>query len=67
LGVPLWIAPLVAAAVDLSLLGLLLGTRHLALQARPRRRGRRIAEARTSTQDLFELATSPGCMANEAK
>jgi len=32
LGVPLWVAPLVAPAVDLSILGLLLGTRHLALK-----------------------------------
>jgi hypothetical protein len=31
LGVPPWVAPLVAPAVDLSILGLLLGTRHLAL------------------------------------
>ncbi|RSM80978.1 hypothetical protein DMH04_28875 [Kibdelosporangium aridum] len=31
LGVPFWVAPLVAPAVDLSILGLLLGTRHLAL------------------------------------
>jgi hypothetical protein len=31
LGVPLWVAPLVPPAVDLSILGLLLGTRHLAL------------------------------------
>jgi len=30
-GVPVWAAPLVAPAVDLSILGLLLGTRHLAL------------------------------------
>jgi hypothetical protein len=30
-GVPVWVAPLVAPAVDLSILGLLLGTRHLAL------------------------------------
>ncbi len=28
---PVWVAPLVAPAVDLSILGLLLGTRHLAL------------------------------------
>ncbi|WP_216217772.1 hypothetical protein [Amycolatopsis aidingensis] len=28
-GVPIWVAPLVAPAVDLSILGLLLGTRHL--------------------------------------
>ena len=28
LGVPVWVAPLVAPAVDLSILGLLLGTRH---------------------------------------
>ncbi|WP_370948853.1 hypothetical protein AB5J62_15235 [Amycolatopsis sp. cg5] len=32
LGVPVWIAPLVAPAVDLSVLGLLLAMRHLALQ-----------------------------------
>jgi hypothetical protein len=44
LGVPVWVAPLVAPAVDLSILGLLLGTRHLALhgatpnQLRPARR-----------------------------
>lgn len=31
LGVPVWVAPLVAPAVDLSILGLLLSTRHLAL------------------------------------
>ncbi|MCX5562025.1 SpdA protein [Streptomyces sp. NBC_00038] len=44
LGVPAWVAPLVAPAVDLSVLGLLLGIRHLALhgatpeQLRPARR-----------------------------
>jgi hypothetical protein len=44
LGVPVWVAPLVAPAVDLSVLGLLLGTRYLALagasadQLRPARR-----------------------------
>lgn len=44
LGVPSWVAPLVAPAVDLSVLGLLLGTRYLALhgasreQLRPARR-----------------------------
>lgn len=44
LGVPIWVAPLVAPAVDLSILGLLLGTRQLALhgataaQLRPARR-----------------------------
>ncbi|WP_020641478.1 hypothetical protein [Amycolatopsis balhimycina] len=44
LGVPAWVAPLVAPAVDLSILGLLLGRRHLALhdatpdQLRPARR-----------------------------
>jgi hypothetical protein len=31
LDVPVWVAPLVAPSVDLSILGLLLGTRHLAL------------------------------------
>jgi hypothetical protein len=44
LGVPVWVAPLVAPAVDLSVLGLLLGIRHMALggatvvQLRPARR-----------------------------
>ncbi|GAA3439093.1 hypothetical protein [Kutzneria kofuensis] len=44
LGVPIWVAPLVAPAVDLSIFGLLLGTRHLAIhgatpeQLRPARR-----------------------------
>jgi len=44
LDVPAWVAPLVAPAVDLSILGLLLGIRHLALhgatpqQLRPARR-----------------------------
>lgn len=44
LGVPPWVAPLVAPAVDLSALGVLLATRHLALagagtdQVRPARR-----------------------------
>lgn len=31
LGVPGWVAPLVAPAVDLSVIGLLMGTKHLAL------------------------------------
>lgn len=35
LGVPPWVAPLVAPAVDLSILGLLLGIRHLALHGAP--------------------------------
>jgi hypothetical protein len=35
LGVPVWVAPLVAPAVDLSIMGLLLGTRHLALTGAP--------------------------------
>ncbi|SMC71481.1 hypothetical protein [Lentzea albidocapillata] len=35
LGVPVWVAPLVAPAVDLSILGLLLGIRHLALAGAP--------------------------------
>lgn len=35
LGVPIWVAPLVAPAVDLSILGLLLGIRHLALSGAP--------------------------------
>lgn len=32
LGVPVWVAPLVAPAVDLTILGILLGTRYLALR-----------------------------------
>jgi hypothetical protein len=35
LGVPTWVAPLVAPAVDLSVIGLLLGTRYLALNGAP--------------------------------
>ncbi|MYU09565.1 hypothetical protein GTZ78_02375 [Streptomyces sp. SID8361] len=35
LGVPPWVAPLVAPAVDLSVLGLLLGIRYLALHGAP--------------------------------
>ncbi len=35
LGVPAWVAPLVAPAVALSVIGLLLGTRHLALAGAP--------------------------------
>jgi len=44
LGVPVWVAPLVAPAVDLSVIGLLLAIRHLSLagatsgQLRPGRR-----------------------------
>ncbi|MEU9969495.1 SpdA protein [Streptomyces malaysiensis] len=34
-GVPAWVAPLVAPAVDLSILGLLLGIRYLALHGAP--------------------------------
>jgi hypothetical protein len=37
LGVPVWVAPLVTSAVDLSILGLLLGTQHLALVGALRR------------------------------
>lgn len=36
LGVPPWVAPLVAPAVDLSVMGLLLGTRYLALRGASR-------------------------------
>ncbi len=35
LGVPIWVAPMVAPAVDLSVVALLLGTRHLALHGGP--------------------------------
>ncbi|WP_232235204.1 MULTISPECIES: hypothetical protein [Frankia] len=35
LGVPIWVAPLVAPAVDLSVVALLLGTRHVALHGGP--------------------------------
>jgi hypothetical protein len=37
IGVPAYGAPLVAPAVDLTVLGLLVGTRHLALQGAPDR------------------------------
>jgi hypothetical protein len=37
IGVPAYVAPLVAPAVDLTVLGLLVGTRHLALQGAPDR------------------------------
>lgn len=35
LGVPMWVAPLVAPAVDLSVVGLLVGSRHLAVNGGP--------------------------------
>jgi len=35
LGVPMWVAPLVAPAVDLSVVGLLLGSRQLAVNGGP--------------------------------
>ncbi len=35
IGVPVYVAPLVAPAVDLTVLGLLVGTRHLALNGAP--------------------------------
>jgi hypothetical protein len=47
LGVPIWVAPLVAPAVDLSILGLLLGIRHLALA------GATIAQLRPARQLLI--------------
>ncbi|WP_370643678.1 hypothetical protein [Amycolatopsis sp. DSM 110486] len=37
IGVPSYVAPLVAPAVDLTVLGLLVGTRHLALHSAPDR------------------------------
>jgi hypothetical protein len=37
IGVPVYVAPLVAPAVDLTVLGLLVGTRHLALHGAPDR------------------------------
>lgn len=36
LGVPVWVAPLIAPAVDLSILGLLIATRFLALHGAPK-------------------------------
>jgi hypothetical protein len=55
LGVPIWVAPLVAPAVDLSILALLLGTRHLALH------GATAAELRPARRLLIfaSLTTSP--------
>lgn len=47
LGVPVWVAPLVAPSVDLSILGLLLSTRHLALH------GATATQLRPARQLLF--------------
>ncbi|WP_018684176.1 hypothetical protein [Actinokineospora enzanensis] len=60
LGVPAWVAPLVAPAVDLSILGLLLGIRHLALTGvspdvlRPARRLLLFASAVTLALNVAE-------------
>jgi hypothetical protein len=60
LGVPVWVAPLVAPAVDLSILGLLLGIRQLALagatpeQLRPSRRLLVFASAVTLALNVAE-------------
>ncbi|MEU3642973.1 hypothetical protein AB0E59_06270 [Lentzea sp. NPDC034063] len=60
LGVPMWVAPLVAPAVDLSILGLLLGIRHLALAGasaevlRPARRLLMFASAVTLALNVAE-------------
>ena len=60
LGVPAYVAPLVAPAVDLSVLGLLVGTRHLALhgasreQLRPAQRLLMFASAVTLALNVAE-------------
>ncbi|USX56470.1 hypothetical protein [Lentzea sp. HUAS12] len=60
LGVPVWAAPLVAPAVDLLILGLLLGIRHLALAGaslevlRPARRLLMFASAVTLTLNVAD-------------
>ncbi|TCO65102.1 hypothetical protein EV192_101887 [Actinocrispum wychmicini] len=60
LGVPIWVAPLVAPAVDLSILGLLFGTRHLAIhgatpdQLRPGRRLLIFASLATLTLNIAD-------------
>ncbi|HKS47036.1 MAG TPA: hypothetical protein VJT49_18370 [Amycolatopsis sp.] len=60
LGVPVWIAPLVAPALDLTVLGLLLATRHLALtgvapeQLKPARRLLLCASAVTLALNVAE-------------
>ncbi|WP_197288648.1 hypothetical protein [Nocardia sp. NRRL S-836] len=48
LAVPVWMAPLIAPAVDLSVLGLLLATRHLPCAVRPSRSCGRCAGSRSS-------------------
>src|SRR3982074_3113971 len=53
LGVPVWVAPLVAPAVDLSILGLLLGSRHLAL------RGVETVELRAARRLLIFASLAP--------
>ncbi|WP_275293578.1 hypothetical protein [Amycolatopsis sp. La24] len=64
LGVPAWVAPLVAPAVDLSILGLLLAVRHLALAGaspevlRPARRLLVFASAVTLALNVAEPLAS---------
>ncbi|MBP2473176.1 hypothetical protein JOF53_002048 [Crossiella equi] len=64
LGVPAWIAPLIAPAVDLSILGLLLAIRHLALTGallevlRPARRLLIFASVVTLALNVAEPLTS---------
>lgn len=55
LGVPMYVAPLVAPAVDLSVLGLLLGTRYLALQGASPNSGAVLSS--TDTRTLTEPFT----------
>jgi hypothetical protein len=50
LGVPMWVAPLVAPAVDLSVVGLLLGSRQLAVNGGP-------VEVRRSARKLLIFAS----------
>ncbi|MBL7500969.1 hypothetical protein I6A84_02325 [Frankia sp. CNm7] len=50
LGVPVWVAPLVAPAVDLSVVGLLLGSRQLAVNGGP-------VEVRRSARKLLIFAS----------
>ncbi|MCC4314802.1 SpdA protein [Streptomyces malaysiensis] len=74
LGVPPWVAPLVAPAVDLSVLGLLLGTRYLALhdappeQLRPARRLLVFSSVMTLALNVTDplLAGQPGKVAFDA-
>lgn len=61
LGVPVWVAPLVAPAVDLSVVALLLGTRHLALHGGPVEVLRPARRLLTFALVILSFAIDQGC------